>query len=83
MCRKPMRTTVNARQYHDKKYGAAMMIFCLFTVTLTIWSTQWFPVEYPNSWYHDITTDTERYMTLAAVQDDTIIGLVVSEVISN
>jgi len=41
--------------------------------------TQWFPVEYPNSWYHDITSDTERYMTLAAVQEDTIIGLVVTE----
>ena len=41
---------------------------------------QWFPVEYPNSWYDDITSDTERYMTLAAVQDDTIIGLVVTEV---
>eukprot|EP00116_Pleurobrachia_bachei_P010501 sb/3470763/ len=40
---------------------------------------QWFPVEYPNSWYYDITTDTDRYLTLAAVKHDTIIGLVVTE----
>ncbi|PIK47436.1 hypothetical protein BSL78_15687 [Apostichopus japonicus] len=39
----------------------------------------WFPVEYPDSWYHDITSDS-RFHSLAAVINNEIVGLLVSEV---
>jgi len=40
---------------------------------------KWFPVDYPNSWFVDITTPSERYVTYAAVKHDCIIGVIVAE----
>ncbi|CAG0880712.1 unnamed protein product, partial [Darwinula stevensoni] len=39
----------------------------------------WFPVEYPESWYRDITSNP-RFYSLAAVLEHRIIGLVVAEI---
>lgn len=41
--------------------------------------SDWFPVEYPDSWYTDITSD-KRFHSLAAIINDKIVGLLVSEV---
>ncbi|XP_072022108.1 N-alpha-acetyltransferase 60-like [Amphiura filiformis] len=40
---------------------------------------EWFPVEYPDSWYKDITSDS-RFYSLAAVVENKIVGLIVAEV---
>lgn len=39
----------------------------------------WFPIDYPLSWYEDITSST-RFYALAAVYNSTIIGLIVAEI---
>lgn len=39
----------------------------------------WFPIEYPQSWYEDITS-SERFFALAAVYKSQIIGLIVAEI---
>lgn len=39
----------------------------------------WFPIDYPMSWYEDITSST-RFYALAAVYNFTIIGLIVAEI---
>lgn len=39
----------------------------------------WFPIDYPLSWYIDITSST-RFYALAAVYNVTIIGLIVAEI---
>lgn len=39
----------------------------------------WFPIEYPQSWYEDITS-SERFFALAAVFKGFIIGLIVAEI---
>lgn len=39
----------------------------------------WFPINYPLSWYIDITSST-RFFALAAVYNFTIIGLIVAEI---
>nr|XP_054763399.1 uncharacterized protein LOC129269986 [Lytechinus pictus] len=39
----------------------------------------WFPVEYPDFWYKDITND-KRFFSLAAAIGSTIVGLLVAEV---
>lgn len=39
----------------------------------------WFPIEYPLSWYKDITS-SERFFALAAVHQGLIIGLIVAEI---
>lgn len=39
----------------------------------------WFPIEYPQSWYEDITS-SERFFALAAVHKSQIIGLIVAEI---
>lgn len=39
----------------------------------------WFPIDYPLSWYIDITSST-RFFALAAVYNFTIIGLIVAEI---
>ncbi|XP_037043515.1 N-alpha-acetyltransferase 60 [Bradysia coprophila] len=39
----------------------------------------WFPLDYPLSWYIDITSST-RFFALAAIYDFTIIGLIVAEI---
>lgn len=40
--------------------------------------TDWFPIEYPDSWYHDITSNP-RFFALAAMYGGRIIGLIVAE----
>ncbi|KAI8426190.1 hypothetical protein MSG28_005123 [Choristoneura fumiferana] len=40
---------------------------------------EWFPIEYPQSWYEDITS-SERFFALAAVYKSQIIGLIVAEI---
>lgn len=39
----------------------------------------WFPIDYPFSWYQDITSST-RFYALAAIYNLTIIGLIVAEI---
>lgn len=39
---------------------------------------EWFPIEYPDSWYQDITSNPKFY-SLAATYSSGIIGLIVSE----
>lgn len=39
----------------------------------------WFPIDYPDSWYHDITSDP-RFYSLAAIYGGIIIGLIVAEI---
>ncbi|CAB3374527.1 Hypothetical predicted protein [Cloeon dipterum] len=39
----------------------------------------WFPIEYPDSWYQDITSDP-RFYSLAAIYGGIIIGLIVAEI---
>jgi len=41
--------------------------------------TEWFPIEYPDSWYKDITC-SNKFFSLAAVYRVQIIGLVVAEI---
>lgn len=41
--------------------------------------SKWFPIEYPDSWYQDITS-SPRFYSLAAVLDHQIIGVLISEV---
>jgi len=40
--------------------------------------TEWFPIEYPDSWYREITSNPKFY-SLAAIYDHRIIGLIVAE----
>lgn len=40
----------------------------------------WFPIEYPLSWYEEITSSTSRFYALAAVYNHVIIGLIVAEI---
>lgn len=41
--------------------------------------TEWFPIEYPDTWYEEITSNT-KFFSLAAVFKCQIIGLIVSEI---
>jgi len=38
-----------------------------------------FPVEYPRSWYEDITSNPKFY-SLAAIHKSTIVGIIVAEI---
>lgn len=38
----------------------------------------WFPIEYPDTWYQEITSNP-RFFSLAATLNGTIIGLIVAE----
>ncbi|XP_046855427.1 N-alpha-acetyltransferase 60-like isoform X2 [Xenia sp. Carnegie-2017] len=40
---------------------------------------RWFPINYPDSWYHDITSNA-RFYSLAAILNKKIIAILVSEV---
>ncbi|XP_041362267.1 N-alpha-acetyltransferase 60-like [Gigantopelta aegis] len=40
---------------------------------------EWFPIEYPESWYNDITS-SPRFYSLAATYHSRIIGLIVAEI---
>jgi len=40
---------------------------------------EWFPIEYPEQWYKDITSSSKFY-SLAAVYNHIIIGLIVAEI---
>jgi len=39
----------------------------------------WFPVDYPQSWYEDITSSS-RFYSRAAVYESAIVGLIVAEI---
>ncbi|XP_055506962.1 N-alpha-acetyltransferase 60 isoform X4 [Leucoraja erinacea] len=39
----------------------------------------WFPIEYPDSWYRDITSN-KRFFSLAATYKGGIVGMIVSEI---
>ncbi|QQP54231.1 Uncharacterized protein FKW44_007001, partial [Caligus rogercresseyi] len=39
---------------------------------------QWFPIEYPDSWFRDIAT--QQYFSLAAVKGSEILGILVAEI---
>lgn len=39
-----------------------------------------FPITYPNSWYQDITSNSERFINLAAIYEYKIVGIIVGEV---
>ncbi|XP_061405554.1 N-alpha-acetyltransferase 60 isoform X2 [Lethenteron reissneri] len=41
--------------------------------------SDWFPIEYPHSWYQDITSSA-RFFSLAATYAGTIIGMIVAEI---
>ncbi|KAJ8319338.1 hypothetical protein KUTeg_004429 [Tegillarca granosa] len=41
--------------------------------------TEWFPIEYPDSWYEDITS-SRRFYSLAATYHSRIIGIIVTEI---
>jgi len=41
---------------------------------------QWFPIEYPDSWYADITASDDRFYSVCAVYSGRIIGLIVAEI---
>lgn len=40
---------------------------------------EWFPIEYPDAWYTDITS-TQKFYSVAAVYRGQIVGLVVAEI---
>jgi len=40
---------------------------------------EWFPIEYPDTWYTDITS-TQKFYSVAAVYRGQIVGLVVAEI---
>uniref|UniRef100_A0AAY4CZQ8 histone acetyltransferase n=1 Tax=Denticeps clupeoides TaxID=299321 RepID=A0AAY4CZQ8_9TELE len=39
----------------------------------------WFPIEYPDSWYHDITSN-KKFFSLAATFKSGIVGMIVAEI---
>jgi len=39
-----------------------------------------FPITYPNSWYQDITSNSQRFINLAAIYEYKIVGIIVGEV---
>ncbi|KAJ8345083.1 hypothetical protein SKAU_G00292760 [Synaphobranchus kaupii] len=39
----------------------------------------WFPIEYPDSWYHDITSN-RKFFSLAATFKEGIVGMIVAEI---
>jgi hypothetical protein len=46
---------------------------------LKILCAEWFPVDYPDSWYIDITS-TKRFYSLAAIYKKRIVGMIVAEI---
>ncbi|KAF4116184.1 hypothetical protein G5714_003673 [Onychostoma macrolepis] len=40
---------------------------------------EWFPIEYPDSWYHDITSN-KKFFSLAATFRGGIVGMIVAEI---
>jgi len=61
------------------------LIFVLFQVSspqdidqVKILCRDWFPIEYPDTWYQEITSNP-RFFSLAATLNGTIIGLIVAE----
>uniref|UniRef100_A0A803VP22 histone acetyltransferase n=1 Tax=Ficedula albicollis TaxID=59894 RepID=A0A803VP22_FICAL len=39
----------------------------------------WFPIEYPDSWYRDITSN-KKFFSLAATYRGSIVGMIVAEI---
>jgi ribosomal protein S18 acetylase RimI-like enzyme len=46
---------------------------------LKVLCAEWFPVDYPDSWYIDITS-TKRFYSLAAIYKLRIVGMIVAEI---
>jgi len=40
---------------------------------------EWFPIQYPDQWYRDITSDP-RFYSLAAVHQSQLVGLLIAEI---
>lgn len=40
---------------------------------------EWFPIQYPDTWYRDITSDP-RFYSLAAIYQSQLVGLLIAEV---
>ena len=40
---------------------------------------EWFPIEYPDTWYADITS-TQKFYSVAAIFRGQIVGLIVAEI---
>ena len=40
---------------------------------------EWFPIDYPDAWYNDVTSNSKFY-SVAAVFHGRIIGMVVAEI---
>uniref|UniRef100_A0A9J7X5X0 histone acetyltransferase n=2 Tax=Cyprinus carpio TaxID=7962 RepID=A0A9J7X5X0_CYPCA len=40
---------------------------------------EWFPIEYPDLWYHDITSN-KKFFSLAATFRGGIVGMIVAEI---
>uniref|UniRef100_A0A672S5Q5 histone acetyltransferase n=1 Tax=Sinocyclocheilus grahami TaxID=75366 RepID=A0A672S5Q5_SINGR len=40
---------------------------------------EWFPIEYPDSWYHDITSN-KKFFSLTATFKGGIVGMIVAEI---
>lgn len=47
--------------------------------TVKVHCQEWFPIEYPDSWYEDITSNSGKYFSLAAVHRGRIVGVVVAQ----
>ncbi|XP_006011105.1 N-alpha-acetyltransferase 60 [Latimeria chalumnae] len=41
--------------------------------------SDWFPIEYPDSWYRDITS-SKKFFSLAATYKSSIVGMIVAEI---
>ncbi|CAF1011192.1 unnamed protein product [Brachionus calyciflorus] len=41
--------------------------------------TEWFPVDYPDTWYQDIASN-KKFYSIAAINNNAIIGIIVAEV---
>lgn len=70
-----------SKQHPVSKFCVEMcyVINCLCYFKVRHLCQDWFPIDYPDSWYKDITSDP-RFYSLAAIYGGVIIGLVVAEI---
>ncbi|XP_049624454.1 N-alpha-acetyltransferase 60 isoform X1 [Suncus etruscus] len=47
--------------------------------TVKLLCRDWFPIEYPDSWYRDITSN-KKFFSLAATYQGAIVGMIVAEI---
>lgn len=79
--------TLSARMFSVKLYitytklrsiNLRCVLFFIIFLQVKVLCRQWFPVEYPDAWYEDITS-SPRFYALAALNNDKIMGLLVAE----